>query len=47
MSLVTEKMVKKLIILGLEEIVKRTKTDADDKLLAMAKEEWEENRNGK
>lgn len=40
-SLLTEKLLKKAIIFALENVVKRTKTDIDDKLLQMAKEEWE------
>lgn len=39
-SLLTEKLLKKLVIFALENVVKRTKTDIDDKLLQMAKEEW-------
>ena len=39
-SLMTEKFVKKMLIAGLEQIVRRTETAEDDKLLAAAKAEW-------
>jgi hypothetical protein len=39
-SLVTETFLKHAIIIGLEKVVKRTETDADDKLLQLAKKEW-------
>lgn len=42
MSLVTKKFVKKVIIAALEKLVKATKDDTDDKLLAAAKEAWNE-----
>jgi hypothetical protein len=41
-SLLTEKVLKKAIIYGLESVAKRTETDVDDKLLQIAKEQWEE-----
>ena len=41
MSLVTKNFLKKIIIFGLEKIVKATESDADDKLLQAAKEAWE------
>lgn len=40
-SLVTEAFLKRAIIIGLEKLVARTETDADDKLLKLAKEEWD------
>ena len=42
MSLVTKKFIKKIIIAALEKLVKATKDDTDDKLLAAAKEAWSE-----
>jgi len=41
-SLLTEKVLKKAIIFALESVAKRTATDIDDKLLQIAKEQWEE-----
>lgn len=41
-SLVTEKVMKKVVIFALESIAKKTETDVDDKLLKIAKEQWEE-----
>lgn len=41
-SLLTEKVLKKAIIFALESVAKRTDTDIDDKLLQIAKEQWEE-----
>jgi hypothetical protein len=41
-SLLTEKVLKKAIIFALESVAKRTETDIDDKLLQIAKEQWEE-----
>lgn len=41
-SLLTEKVLKKAVIYSLECIVKKTETDVDDKLLKIAKEQWEE-----
>jgi len=41
-SLLTEKVLKKAIIFALESVAKRTETDIDDKLLKIAKEQWEE-----
>lgn len=41
-ALMTEKFLKKAIIEGLERLSAKTKSDLDDKLLAAAKEAWEE-----
>ena len=41
-SLITEKVMKKVVIFALESIAKKTETDVDDKLLKIAKEQWEE-----
>ena len=40
MSLLTEKVIKSLIVLGLEKLVKKTESDADDKVLQEAKKAW-------
>ena len=42
MSLVTKTFVRKIIITALEKLVKSTKDEWDDKLLAAAKEAWSE-----
>lgn len=42
MSLMTEKFLKKTIIASLEKIVDRTQNDLDNKILAAAKEAWED-----
>ncbi len=42
MALVTKKLLKKVIILILEKLVKRTESDLDDKVLEAAKEAWSE-----
>lgn len=42
LSLVSEKMLKWLIIWGLERLVAKTKETWDDELLAKAKEAWAE-----
>lgn len=42
MSLLTKNFVRKLIIIALEKLVKVTKDEWDDKLLAAAKEAWSE-----
>lgn len=42
MALLTEKFLKKGIIAVLEEIADKTQNDLDNKLLAAAKEAWEE-----
>lgn len=42
MALLTEKFLKKGIIAVLEEIADKTQSDLDNKLLAAAKEAWEE-----
>lgn len=41
-SLMTEKFLKKSIILGLEKVANKTKSDLDDQLLKYAKEAWGE-----
>jgi hypothetical protein len=40
--LASEKVLKKLIIIGLEKVVTKTESDVDDKLLAEAKKAWAE-----
>ncbi len=40
-ALMTEGFMKKLIIKLLEKLVAHTQTDADDKILADMKKEWE------
>lgn len=40
MSLMTEAFLKRAVLIGLEKLVKRTESDADDQLLAAAKEAW-------
>lgn len=40
MALLTEDVLKKVIILGLEKLSAATKNDTDDKLLAIAKQAW-------
>lgn len=42
MALLTEKFLKKTIIASLEKIVDRTQNDLDNKILAAAKEAWED-----
>jgi len=42
MALLTEKFLKKGIIAVLEEIADKTQSDLDNKLLAAAKEAWED-----
>lgn len=42
MALLTEKFLKKGIIAVLEEIADKTQNDLDNKLLAAAKEAWED-----
>lgn len=42
MALLTEKFLKKSIIAVLEEIADKTQNDLDNKLLAAAKEAWED-----
>lgn len=39
-SLMTERFLKQALVIGLEKLVKRTATDADDKLLQEARKEW-------
>lgn len=39
-ALLTETFLKQALVVGLEKLVKRTATDADDKLLAAAKKSW-------
>jgi hypothetical protein len=41
-QLMTEKVLKKMIILGLEKLAARTQTDVDDQLVKAAKEAWED-----
>jgi hypothetical protein len=41
MTLITKEFLKKIIILVLEKVVKKTESDIDDKVLAAAKEAWE------
>lgn len=40
MSLLTEAFVKRALIIGLEKLAQKTKTDTDDKLVQAAKETW-------
>lgn len=40
MSLLTETFIKKALIAALEQLVKKTQSDLDDKLLAAAKDAW-------
>jgi hypothetical protein len=40
--LASEKVLKKLIIIGLEKVVTKTETDVDNKLLEEAKKAWSE-----
>lgn len=42
MALLTERFLKKSIIASLEKIVDRTQNDLDNKILAAAKEAWED-----
>lgn len=39
-ALMTESFLKKALVMGLEKLVKKTESDADDKLLAEAKKAW-------
>lgn len=41
-ALLTEKFLKKAIIASLEKLVDKTQSDFDNRLLAAAKEAWEE-----
>ena len=41
-ALITEAFLKKIIIIALEKLVKKTETDVDDKILQLAKEAWNE-----
>ena len=41
MSLVTEAVAKKIIVLGLEQVAKKTQYDGDDKLLNIIKDAWQ------
>ena len=40
MKVLSEIIIKKIIMLGLETLVKKTKSDVDDKLLIIVKEAW-------
>jgi len=40
MSLLTETFIKKMLVIALEQLVKKTDADWDDKLLKDAKEAW-------
>lgn len=40
MALLTEKMIKRAVVIGLEKLVARTPDDSDNKLLAEAKKAW-------
>jgi hypothetical protein len=42
MSLLTETFIKKALIAALEQLVKKTQSDLDDRLLSAAKEAWGE-----
>ena len=42
LQLVTEKFVKKVVILAAEAVVKRTQSEEDDKLVSAMKEAWGE-----
>jgi hypothetical protein len=42
MSLLTETFIKKALIAALEQLVKKTQSDLDDRLLAAAKMAWGE-----
>lgn len=39
-SLLTEAFLKRALLIALEKLVKKTESDADDKLLEAAKEAW-------
>jgi len=41
MALLTEALLKKVAIIGLEAVAKRTENTEDDKLVAAVKEAWE------
>jgi hypothetical protein len=40
MSLLTEAVIKRIIIIALEKLVAKTATDVDNKLLKVVKETW-------
>lgn len=40
MSLLTEAFIKRALVVALEKLAKKTKTDTDDKLVQAAKETW-------
>lgn len=40
-TLMTERFIKFLVVKGLEVLVKKTESDADDKILAEAKKAWQ------
>ena len=39
-TLLTQGVLKQIIVLGLEKVALKTKSDVDDKLLAIVKKEW-------
>lgn len=41
MKLVSEKVLKEVVIVAMEKVVKLTKTDVDDNLLKVVKDAWE------
>ena len=41
-SLLTEKFLKKTVIVVLEKVVNKTESDLDNQILAAAKEAWED-----
>lgn len=45
-ALITEKFLKRLLIQALESLVKKTATEADDKLLQDMKAEWDPPKGG-
>lgn len=40
MSLLTEAVLKKVLVIGMEAVAKRTENTEDDKLVATVKEAW-------
>lgn len=40
MSLMTEAFIKRLLVIALEQLVKKTEADWDDKILQDAKKSW-------
>ena len=41
LKLLTESFIKDVVVLALEQIVKKTKTDLDDQLLQFIKKAWD------